>query len=179
MLRLRQASATTAHRIQPALQRPPRANNNPGSRSVNSTTQHPDTSPIRGTGLCGSCPGVASRRHAQLVAGGSRFGCGQPRQAHRRARPQRCEGRPRTVRVRPRIGNRRRGRLPRETSPNQGWSSGSFLDPASRRPLSRDGRHTSARMEAGRELVDSPSPPAWIDVVAGSTTRITLDSHGH
>ncbi len=153
MLRLRQASATTVHRIERALQRQPRANKNPGSRSVNSTTQDPNMSPTRGPA---SLRLVSRRRFSRLpsaccwwvslwVRPATASSPVRSSSAARRAAPW-------TVRVRPRIGNRRRDRLPRETSPDQGSSFGSFLDLASRRPLSRGGRHTSAGMEAGRVL---------------------------
>jgi hypothetical protein len=162
MLRLRQASATTVHRIERALQRQPRANKNLGSRSVNSTTQDPDMSPTPARRLCGSCHGVASRGYAQLAAGGSRFGCDQPRQAHRCARRQRCEGRPWTARVRPRIGNRRRDRFRGRRHRIKVGHSGRFSISLPAGRYHAVGGIPRLGWKRGECYVDSPSPPAWM-----------------
>lgn len=182
MLRLTQASATTVHRTERALQRQARPNKNLGSRSVNSTTQDPDMSPTRGRHLCGSCHGVASRGRPSArcwrvslwvrpatSSSPVRWSSAVRRAAldGARAPANRASG---IVDVTGFHGRPHRTKV---------GHSGRFSisNPAGRYPTMD--RIPRLGWKRGECYVDSTSPPARIDVVAGSKTRITLDCHGH
>jgi hypothetical protein len=180
MLRLRQASATTVHRIERALQRQPRANKNLGSRSVNSTTHHPNTSPTRGP----ASPRLVSRRRFSRPPSACCWRVSlrvRPATASspvalvlkRRERdPERCGcvREPGIVIVTGFRWKRHRIKV--------GHSGRSAISLPAGRYHAVD-RTPRLGWKLGQCYADSPSPPAWIDVAAGSTTPITVDCHAH
>ncbi len=180
LLKLRQASATTVHGTERALQRQPRATKNLASRirKLNGTRTGHESDPRPGVSAARVTASLLAATLSSLLVvslwvrpatASSPVGSSS---AVQRAAPDgagyvRESG---IVVVTGFRGRRHRIKV---------GHSGRFSISLPRRPLSRGGRHTSAGMEVGRVLRGFAFAPSLDHVVAGSTTRITVDCHRH